>query len=246
MVAAVDPKVWWYVSRASGLVSWSLLALAVLWGLLISTKTLSKSTSPAWLLGLHRHLGGLAVVFVLVHMGALMLDHYAPFTVRELLVPMAATWKPGAVAWGVVAFYLLIAVEITSLLGRRFPKQWWRRVHMLSFALFVIATIHLFVAGTERSNQAVIFSTVIVTTVVLFLLVIRLLARFAPRAPTARVPAAARSAGRSQPAAGAPSPPAGETIADQVPTLVASRSPEEGVRVGASLTPEGRGRREAD
>ena len=193
MAAAVDPKVWWYVSRASGLVAWTLFALAVLWGLLISTKTLAKSAPPSWLLSLHRHLAGLAVIFVLVHMAGLTLDHYAPFDLRGLLVPMASTWKPGAVAWGVVAFYLVVAIEITSLLGRRFPKKWWRRVHMLSFVLFVVATVHLFVAGTERTNQAVIFSAVIVTTVVGFLLVVRLLARFAPRRSTPRVPAAARA-----------------------------------------------------
>jgi DMSO/TMAO reductase YedYZ heme-binding membrane subunit len=197
MLGALDPKTWWYVSRASGLVGWMLLALAVLWGLLLSTKALNKSTPPAWLLGLHRHLGGLAVIFVLVHMGALTLDHYAPFTLRDLLVPMASTWKPGAVAWGVTGFYLLVAIEITSLLGRRFPKRWWRRVHALSFVLFVVATVHLFVAGTERDNQLVVFSTVIVSTVVCFLVVVRLLARYAPRAaPTSRVPAAARAATR--------------------------------------------------
>jgi DMSO/TMAO reductase YedYZ heme-binding membrane subunit len=198
MPAALDPKLWWYVSRASGLVSWMLLALAVLWGLLLSTKALNKSTPASWLLGLHRHLGGLAVVFVLVHMGALMLDHFAPFSLRDLLIPMASTWKPGAVAWGVAGFYLLVAIEFTSLLGRRFPKQWWRRVHMLSFPLFVVATVHLFVAGTERNNQAVIFSTVIVTTVVLFLVVVRLLARFAPKAPSSRVPAGVRAAARGE------------------------------------------------
>ncbi len=194
MAVAVDPKVWWYVSRASGLVSWMLLALAVVWGLLLSTKALNKSAPPSWLLGLHRHLGGLAVVFVAVHMGALMLDNYAPFSLSDLLVPMASTWKPGAVAWGVVGFYLLVAVEITSLLGRRFPKKWWRRVHMLSFPLFIVATVHMFVAGTERSNQAVVFSTIAVTTLVLFLTVMRVLARLAPRTPSSRVPAGARAA----------------------------------------------------
>ena len=213
MLADVDPKVWWYVSRASGIVSWMLLALAVLWGLLISTKALSKSTPPAWLLGLHRHLGGLAVIFVVVHMSALTLDHYAPFSLTDLLVPMASTWKPGAVAWGVVAFYLLVAIELTSLLGRRFPKKWWRAIHSLSFLLFVVATVHLFVAGTERSNPAAVFSVMIVSTIVGFLLVVRLLAKLAPRTPTtSRVPAAARAASDGARAKPAPVPDAGATV----------------------------------
>jgi DMSO/TMAO reductase YedYZ heme-binding membrane subunit len=194
VLAVVDPKLAWYISRASGLVAWALLSASVLWGLFLSTKTLSKSTPPAWLLALHRHLGGLGVVFVVVHAGALLFDDYAPFTVEQILVPMASDWKPGAVAWGVVAFYLLVAIEVTSLLGRRFPKRWWRRVHVLSFPLFVVATVHLLVAGTERHNQALLATVLIVTTLVAFLVVVRLLAQYAPRPTTARVPAAARNA----------------------------------------------------
>ena len=41
----------------------------------------------------------------------------------ELFVPLASAWKPGAVAWGVVALYLLLAIEITSLLQRRIPRR---------------------------------------------------------------------------------------------------------------------------
>ena len=127
-------------------------------------------------------------------MGALTLDHFAPFSLTDLLVPMASAWKPGAVAWGVVAFYLLVAIEVTSLLGRRFPKKWWRAIHSLSFPLFVIASIHLFVAGTERNNPAVLFSVMIVSTLVGFLLVVRLLAKLAPRPPTtSRVPGSGSS-----------------------------------------------------
>jgi DMSO/TMAO reductase YedYZ heme-binding membrane subunit len=199
MLAVVDPKLAWYVSRASGLVSWALLSGSVLWGLFLSTRTLNKSAPPAWLLALHRHLGGLAVVFVLVHSGALLFDGYAPFTVEQILVPMASDWKPGAVAWGVVAFYLLLAIEVTSLLGRRFPKPWWRRVHMLSFPLFVVATVHLLVAGTERHNQLLLAAVLIVTTLVAFLVVVRLLAQYAPRATTSRVPASVRNAPSAAP-----------------------------------------------
>ena len=84
---------------------------------------------------------------------------------------------------------------------------------MLSFPLFMVATVHLFVAGTERHNQVVIFSTVIVSTLVFFLVVVRLLARYAPRTPsTSRVPAAARAATRQ----------AGETRSEPEPESVAA------------------------
>ena len=177
----LDPKTRWYVTRATGFVSWTLLAVAVLWGLFITNKTLNRSTAPAWVLDLHRHLGGLAVVFVAVHVAALPLDGFTHWGWSDLFVPMSSTWHPGAVAWGIVGMYLLIAIEVTSLLGRRFPKKWWRRVHMLSFPLYVIASIHLFAAGTDSGNVVVTWMVVTTSTLIVFLTVVRALAAAKPR-----------------------------------------------------------------
>src|SRR5690348_10185557 len=100
----------WYVARAAGLTSWALLVFATLWGLALSTKILGKRPRPNWILDLHRWLGGLAVIFTGVHVGALLLDQYVHFGVKEVLVPFASSWRPAAVAWGVVALYMLLAV----------------------------------------------------------------------------------------------------------------------------------------
>ena len=180
MLAALDPRTWWFVARASGLVAWALLALAVVWGLALSTKTFGRNPKPAWLLDLHRHLGGLAVVFTGVHLAGLFADTYVVFGWRELFIPFASTWKPGAVAWGIVAFYALIAVEITSLLQRHLPRTWWRRVHFLSFPLFVFATAHLVTAGTDSGVPLAQWTAVVTCTIVAFLVLVRLVARREP------------------------------------------------------------------
>jgi DMSO/TMAO reductase YedYZ heme-binding membrane subunit len=198
----LDPKTWWYVTRATGLVAWALLAASVLWGLFVSNKTLARSTPPAWVLDLHRHLGGLAVVFVAVHVAVLPLDSYTHWTVADLLVPMSSAWHPIPVAFGVVGAYLLLAVEISSLLGRRVPRAWWRRLHLLSFPLYVIASVHLFAAGTDSGTSLVLGLVVVVSTLVAFLTALRALAAARPRAPSTRVPPAARGAAQEAPTGG--------------------------------------------
>ncbi len=140
---------WWYVTRASGFVAWALLTLSVVWGLLLSTKLLGRKPSPAWLLDLHRFLGAATVVFTLVHVVGILADSFVNFDVADVLVPFASGWHPVAVAWGIVGFYLLLAVELTSLLRRRLPQRVWRRVHYASFPLFVSATIHGASAGSD-------------------------------------------------------------------------------------------------
>jgi predicted ferric reductase len=146
----VSDKLWWYVARSGGIVAWVLLALSVLVGLALSTKVFGKHPRPNWLLDLHRFLGGLAVVFTAVHVLAILFDSFVTITLANVFVPLTGSWHPGAVAWGIVTMYALLAVEITSLLRRQLSKAAWRATHYLSFPLFATATIHVVTAGTDR------------------------------------------------------------------------------------------------
>jgi hypothetical protein len=174
----MNSQVWWFVARSSGIVAWALLTLSVCWGLLLSTRLLSRRVGPSWLLDLHRHLGGLAVVFTGVHLVGLVADSYVTFGWAELFIPMASSWKPGAVAFGIVAFYLLLAIEITSLAMRRLPRSVWRWVHRSSFVLFGFATYHGIVAGTDAGNDLYRFATwMSIAVVVTLTLVLMTVAR---------------------------------------------------------------------
>jgi hypothetical protein len=209
----MNEQLWWYAARASGLVAWGLATLAVVWGLALSTRLLGKRLAPAWLLDLHRFLGGLTTVFVVVHIGALVADSYAHFGLAEVFVPLASSWKPGPVAWGIVAFYLLVAVEVTSLARRRLPARLWRLVHIASLPLWVISTLHLLTAGTDAANPLVQWAALLSTAAVLFTTLVRVLS---PRSAARRASRPVRAGQAAHPpvapttdppnAAGAPSP----------------------------------------
>ena len=183
----------WYVARAAGLVGWGLLAAATLWGLALSTKILGNRPRPNWLLDLHRWLGGIALAFTGVHVMALLADTYVHFGLASVLVPFASKWHPVAVAWGVVAFYLLVAVELTSLARAHISKIVWRRVHFASFALFVISTIHGLTAGTDTKSATARVVVMLVGSVFVGLTAVRIAESVRTRAPAPRhVPARQR------------------------------------------------------
>ncbi|MEU0042891.1 2Fe-2S iron-sulfur cluster-binding protein [Streptomyces werraensis] len=172
----MDPKLWWYIARAAGLMSWWLLSATVVWGLLLSTRILGpRRLAPARLLDLHRFLSGLSVAFLIVHLIALLADEYIGFGLPELLVPMVSPYRPGAVAWGVVALYVLAAIVVTSLTRPHLPHQVWRWVHYATFALFALVTVHAFTAGTEATNPAVKGTGILLGAAFLFLATYRLL-----------------------------------------------------------------------
>lgn len=89
---------------------------------------------------------------------------------------MFSRYRPGAVAWGVVGFYLLVAIEITSFARHRLPRRLWRATHYLSFPLFPACTVHGITAGTDESVPAYQWLTVTGVSTVMLLLVLRIVA----------------------------------------------------------------------
>ena len=170
------PELWWYVARATGLVAWALSAASILWGLALSTRAAGTRPKAPWLLDLHRHLGGLTVAMVVLHLLALVADSYATFGLADLLVPFASEWRPGPVAWGVVAFWLLLAVEATSLAMKRIPKRWWRRVHLTSYVVAITATVHGVTAGADARHPVVLGTVSLTAAAVAFFTAYRMLA----------------------------------------------------------------------
>ena len=86
---AVTEKLAWYVARSSGIVAWATVTASILWGLTLSSRLVRKRGVPAWLLDLHRFLGTLSVVFVVVHLFGLWADNFVYFGWRELFIPDA-------------------------------------------------------------------------------------------------------------------------------------------------------------
>ena len=185
MIGEVSSKFAWYVARASGLVAWSIVTASIVWGLALSTRIIRRKGIPAWLLDLHKFLGTLSIVFVAVHIVGLWADNYTYFGPRELFVPMASAYRPLPTAWGVVATYLLVAIESTSWVMRYLPRKLWRRVHLMSFVLFASATVHGFTAGADNGNLVVQWLALTGGLLVFFLVVFRLLA---PRRANATQP----------------------------------------------------------
>jgi len=91
--------------------------------LLITTKLIQRRGLPAWLTDLHKYLGALTVVFIAVHLLALVADNFLHFSWAELFIPFSSTWKRGPVAWGIGAFWGLVIVEGSSLIKRQLSRR---------------------------------------------------------------------------------------------------------------------------
>lgn len=162
----------WYVLRSTGIVAWLLLTAAVVGGLVLRTRVVQRARPP-WLLDLHRGISALSVVFTALHVVAVVVDPWVEFTWLDALVPWASPWQPWAVAPGVVAMYLLVAIQVTSVLLRHIPRRLWLGVHLTAVPMWLLATGHLVAAGTDATNILLGTSVLVGVGAVTFPLVVR-------------------------------------------------------------------------
>lgn len=181
---------WWYVARSSGMVAVLLAGASIIWGLLLSSGYLDRNPPKRWLFNVHSWLGGLTVTFTGTHLLGLWLDGFIQYSVADLLIPFISDKAPGAgaMAWGIVAFYLLLAVQLTSVMMRRIPGRWWRLIHMTSFLVLITGITHGATAGTDASNIFYIGGVIVMSLTTVFLTTYRVLTRRKPRPIRAPVP----------------------------------------------------------
>jgi methionine sulfoxide reductase heme-binding subunit len=143
-------EILWFVSRACGLVSLLLLTGTVVLGCAHATRASAGGWRRFTLHALHRNVSLLAVVFLAVHIGSAIIDGYVPLQWIDAVIPFVSDYHPVWLGLGAIAFDLLIAVIVTSLLRARLSQRVWRTVHVASYALWPLAMIHgLGIGGSD-------------------------------------------------------------------------------------------------
>jgi hypothetical protein len=149
---SIDHTLSWEVARVGGLVAYLLTTGSVLLGLLLSLKTHSARWPRFITNELHRHVTALSLVFIGLHTAAVWLDPFTAFTPAEVLVPMATHYRPLWIALGIVAAYLAAAIWLSEYVRGWIGYPWWHRLHLLAFAVFLLATVHGLASGSDSSR----------------------------------------------------------------------------------------------
>ncbi len=180
-------QIWWNLTRASANIAMVLILLTVFWGVLLATRVLKPNDRPAWLRDIHTWMGGLALIFTIIHMLTLIADSYVTFTFVSVLVPFVSEWKPLPVSLGILGFYILTAVQITSLMMRKMSRTTWRRIHLLSYAQFILVMAHTLTSGSDVGKAWYAGATVAISMVGAAIFGIRFIfGKFSPAAARAK------------------------------------------------------------
>jgi predicted ferric reductase len=147
-----EPKAYWYLSRSSALVAYTLLWSSMALGLAITNKLARVWPGGPTITALHEHTGLLGLAFGLFHALILLGDRYTNYTAAQVLVPFgSANYRPLWVGLGQIGLYLLLLVGLSFYARRWIGYRAWRLIHYLSFAAFVLTLVHGLASGTDSA-----------------------------------------------------------------------------------------------
>ncbi len=155
----MNAQAFWFFSRGTGVVSLVLFTATVLLGIM----SISRWTSPTWprfvTQHLHRNVSLLALSFLLIHIVTTVLDSYVTITLVNAVVPFSGTYRPIWLGLGALAFDLLLAIIITSLIRVRLGHKPWRAIHWLSYAMWPLAVVHGLGTGSDARARWMLLVT---------------------------------------------------------------------------------------
>ena len=139
----------WYITRGAGAVSLVLLSAVVVLGVMSSLRFEVPSWPRFLTTGLHRNLSLTAVLFLALHIVTAVVDPFTHLGWLAAVVPFSSYYRTFWLGLGVIAFELLIAITVTSLVRGLIGLSAWRAIHWLSYASWPIAVLHGFGTGTD-------------------------------------------------------------------------------------------------
>ncbi|MCX6016910.1 MAG: ferric reductase-like transmembrane domain-containing protein [Chloroflexi bacterium] len=181
-----EPKAYWYLSRSSAIVSYVLLWISMIFGLMITTRTAHAWPGGPATLDLHQQTSLMALALALFHGLILLVDSYIGYNLRTIAVPFASVdYKPFEVGLGQIGFYVMALVGLSFYVKKTITQRGWRLIHFLSFAMFVLALVHGLQAGTDSSGTFMSLLYWVSGSSVLLMTVFRILLKVTGRRQTA-------------------------------------------------------------
>jgi sulfoxide reductase heme-binding subunit YedZ len=149
LAATGNGKALWYLTRGTGAVALVLLTAGLVLGVTSTLGWRSRRLPRFLVSGLHRNVTLLALAFVIVHVVTTVVDQFAPVHLWDAVIPFVSAYRPVWLGLGAVAFDLLLALIVTSLLRARIGVRTWRAVHFLAYASWPVALVHSLGTGSD-------------------------------------------------------------------------------------------------
>lgn len=144
----------WEWIRLCGFLAYVYFTFAVIFGLLRKSPPITKQKNL--LFQLHLSAGWIGLLALILHALLLIVDHYQPYSLIEILVPFTSSYKPILSALGIISLYIFIVVLMTSDLWiGKMNKKIWKSIHFLVLPAWLLTFVHGVFIGSDIGNPMV-------------------------------------------------------------------------------------------
>lgn len=150
--SGASPKIYWYLSRASGFVTLTILWVSMALGLGITNKITRWWPGAPTAFAMHQFTSLLGLAFSAYHVLVLMGDHFVDFSLPRLLQPFSIAYKTFWVGLGQLCFYIWVVAVISFYFRHRIGQKVWRLIHYVNFAVYIMGFLHGLKSGTDSRD----------------------------------------------------------------------------------------------
>ena len=180
-----DPsqQVFWFASRALGIVAMILLGVTVAVGLAMSGRPVRRPGLQGKLRRFHEPAALTALGLVAAHGGLLLFDRYLHPGLTGVVVPFALRYRPVATGLGIAAGWLTAVFALSFYVRRWIGARRWRMIHRFTVVAYLLAVIHVIGSGTDARSPWMVAMLTAMTAPIVFAFTYRML----PAAPKPHV-----------------------------------------------------------
>jgi Ferric reductase like transmembrane component len=165
--ATLGPSAYWYLARGTGAVALVLLTASVVIGIMGSVRFAAERWPRFAIDAVHRDVSLLVLVVLVIHIVTSVLDGFAPITLLDGVIPFVSGYRPLWLGLGTLAFDLLVAIAVTSVVRRRLGYRTWRAIHWTAYASWPVAVLHGLGTGSDVKQWWMLALTVVCIVAVL-------------------------------------------------------------------------------
>lgn len=145
----------WYIGRSTGVIGFAFFWITIFLGLAIRNPLLKKIIEPIYSFDFHCFMAVMTVFWALMHGASFLLHGVFSLGLADVSIPFFSKTtlvNINYLALGIIAFYGIVVMTITSFLRGYIRYKLWRILHFLNPVAFIFVVLHGYFIGTDMKN----------------------------------------------------------------------------------------------
>jgi methionine sulfoxide reductase heme-binding subunit len=175
MIVTPTQQVFWFASRAFGIVAMLGLGVSVAVGLAMAGRLGQRPGLPAKLRQFHEPLTLVTLGLIVAHAGLLLFDQYLRPGLAGITLPFTLAYRPAFTGTGIIAGWLAAILGLSFYCRKRIGTKTWRFMHRFTIVVYLLALVHVVGSGTDARSPWMLPMLTGLTAPIVFAFIYRML-----------------------------------------------------------------------